>query len=211
MRVIPIPPGWPIRMSGAGADGDADRGVQRNPVMSPRANSRSTMPPSRFCSEMKCMVEPFGSTADRRRSPDDLSPDRDSPEEHQRQFVHGYHLLASCTDFRSYQSRQKPPDRNFHAETRSSHRAPSGVNNVMTSNISCRKRHRRGWTCSLLPKRSCCYSNCRSSRTHRRITRGRRRSHDAVTFQPIQSCHPQLVSRREHFVVPIGVHTRWSG
>lgn len=25
--------------------------------------------------------------------PDDLSSDRDSPEEHQRQFVHGYHLL----------------------------------------------------------------------------------------------------------------------
>ena len=55
--ILRSPPGWPSRISGAGAEA----GVHRMPGMSPMVNSRSRLPPSRRCSEVKCMVVPFGS------------------------------------------------------------------------------------------------------------------------------------------------------
>ena len=62
--ILCSPPGWPSRISGAGAD--ADPGVHRMPGISPRVNSRSRTPSSRRCSEVNCMVVPFGSAAERR-------------------------------------------------------------------------------------------------------------------------------------------------
>ena len=58
------PPGWPTRISGAGADAYA--GVHRMPGTSPRVNSRSRTPSSRRCSEVNRMVVPFGSALERR-------------------------------------------------------------------------------------------------------------------------------------------------
>src|SRR5690606_22125796 len=83
--------GWPSRTSGTGADAE---GVHRMPGISPRANARSRTPSPRRCSEVKCMVVPFGS-APERRSRDDLTPHRDPGGEHPcRCCVHGYHLLV---------------------------------------------------------------------------------------------------------------------
>ena len=44
----------------------ADPGVHRMPGISPRVNSRSRTPSSRRCSEVNCMVVPFGSARERR-------------------------------------------------------------------------------------------------------------------------------------------------
>ena len=63
--ILCSPPGWPSRISGAGADADAS-GVHRMPGISPRVNSRSRTPSSRRCSEVNCMVVPFGSARERR-------------------------------------------------------------------------------------------------------------------------------------------------
>ena len=62
--ILCSPPGWPSRISGAGAE--ADPGVQRMPGISPRVISRSRTSSSRRCSEVNRMVVPFGSALERR-------------------------------------------------------------------------------------------------------------------------------------------------
>src|SRR5947199_7314946 len=62
--ILRSPPGWPTRISGAGAD--ADPGLHRMPGISPRVNSRSRTPSSRRCSEVNRTVVPFGSARERR-------------------------------------------------------------------------------------------------------------------------------------------------
>src|SRR6478735_5962043 len=58
--------GWPSRISGTGAEADADAGVHRMPGIPPRVNRRSRTLSSRGCSEVTCMVVPFGSALERR-------------------------------------------------------------------------------------------------------------------------------------------------
>ena len=60
--ILCSPPGWPTRISGAGADA----GVHRMPGISSRVNSRSRTPSSRRCSEVNRTIVPFGSAPERR-------------------------------------------------------------------------------------------------------------------------------------------------
>src|SRR4051812_2304444 len=62
--IVRSPPGWPSRISGAGAD--VEPGVHRMPGISPRVNSRSRTASSRRRSEVNCMIMPFGSARERR-------------------------------------------------------------------------------------------------------------------------------------------------
>ncbi len=62
--ILSSPPGWPIRITGTGAD--AGSGVHRTPGTPSRVNRRSRTPSSRCCSEVSRMVVPFGSARERR-------------------------------------------------------------------------------------------------------------------------------------------------
>ncbi|MFF3411392.1 DUF6193 family natural product biosynthesis protein [Streptomyces sp. NPDC002742] len=80
------------------------------PGISPRVNSRSRTPSSRRCSEVKCMVVPFGSALKRRSRTTCLSPDRDPGGEHPcRYCVHGYHLLDLSHGLRKLSSGRPRP------------------------------------------------------------------------------------------------------
>lgn len=103
IRRIPTPPGWHIGMSGTGVDEEAAAGVHRMPEKSPRVNSRSVMPSSRNCSEMKCMVVPFGSAANIGRSRTTYRPSVTPQRSTNVDSFTGTTSSDPCTDVLSYQ------------------------------------------------------------------------------------------------------------